>query len=112
MKIQSFFSLGGVLSNSTAIATDAAHMCIDAASFLISLAAIYLARKRPTRRLSFGYIRAGGMQESFLLQSARHFALEVLGALLSVLTIWLATGILVYMAIQRCIDRSFQVKPK
>lgn len=86
--------IGGVLSNSTAIVTDAAHMCIDATSFIISLAAIYLGRKRPTRKLSFGYARA-----------------EVLGALLSVLTIWIATGILVYMAIQRCINQNFEVKP-
>jgi len=39
-----------------------------------------------------------------------HF-LEVLGALLSVLTIWLVTGILVYMAIERCINQTFEVKP-
>jgi hypothetical protein len=51
--------LGGILSNSTAIITDAAHMCIDAIGFLISLIAIYLARKRSTPRLSFGYARAG-----------------------------------------------------
>ena len=30
---------------------------------------------------------------------------------MSVLTIWVATGILVYMAIGRCIDQSFDVKP-
>jgi len=34
-------------------------MCIDATSFFISLAAIYLARKQPTQILSFGYARAG-----------------------------------------------------
>ncbi|CAF2937693.1 unnamed protein product [Rotaria sp. Silwood2] len=86
--------VGGIISNSTAVATDAAHMCIDSASFLISLAALYLGAKRPTEKLSYGYIRA-----------------EVLGALLSVLTIWLATGILVYVAIERCINQSFEVKP-
>ncbi|CAF1213966.1 unnamed protein product [Rotaria sp. Silwood1] len=84
---------GGVISNSTAIVTDAAHMCIDVAGFLMSLAAIYLGAKRPTERLSYGYFRA-----------------EVLGALLSVLIIWLTTGILVYMAIERCINQSFEVK--
>ncbi|CAF5009471.1 unnamed protein product [Rotaria sp. Silwood1] len=85
--------VGGVISNSTAIVTDAAHMCIDVAGFLMSLAAIYLGAKRPTERLSYGYFRA-----------------EVLGALLSVLIIWLTTGILVYMAIERCINQSFEVK--
>jgi Co/Zn/Cd efflux system component len=54
-----FIYLGGFLSNSTAVLTDAAHLGIDAASFLISLAAIYLGRKRPTQQLSFGYFRAG-----------------------------------------------------
>jgi len=27
------------------------------------------------------------------------------------MTIWLATGILVYMGIQRCINQNFEVKP-
>jgi Co/Zn/Cd efflux system component len=58
--------LGGILSNSTAVITDAAHMCIDATSFFISLAAIYLARKQPTQRLSFGYARAGIIKIFFL----------------------------------------------
>ncbi|CAF3569855.1 unnamed protein product [Rotaria socialis] len=86
--------VGGIISNSTAVITDAAHMAIDVASFLISLTAMFLATKRPTKRLSFGYIRA-----------------EVLGALLSVLAIWLVTGVLVYMAIERCINQKFEVKP-
>jgi Co/Zn/Cd efflux system component len=51
--------IGGIISKSIAVITDAAHMAIDVASFLISLTAMYLARKRPTKRLSFGYIRAG-----------------------------------------------------
>jgi Co/Zn/Cd efflux system component len=41
-------------------------MCIDAASFFISLAAVYLAKKRPTSKLSFGYIRAGLINILFL----------------------------------------------
>ena len=69
-------------------------MCIDATGFLISLTAMFLARKRPTGKLTFGFIRA-----------------EVLGALLSVLTVWLTTGVLVYMAIGRCIEQNFDVKP-
>jgi hypothetical protein len=59
-KITSVY-LGGILSNSTAVITDAAHMCIDSTSFIISLAAMYLATKQPTRKLSFGYIRAGAI---------------------------------------------------
>jgi zinc transporter 2 len=37
--------------------------------------------------------------------------LEVLGALISILTIWVATGILVYLAIGRCIHQDFEVEP-
>jgi Co/Zn/Cd efflux system component len=36
--------------------------------------------------------------------------LEVLGALLSVLTIWLVTGVVVYMAVERCINQNFEVQ--
>ena len=87
-------------------------MAIDVASFLISLTAMYLATKRPTRRLSFGYIRAGSTRQKFDERRNERFVLlvEVLGALLSVLMIWLVTGVLVYMAVERCIDQSFEVK--
>lgn len=37
---------------------------------------------------------------------------EVIGALTSVLMIWLITAILVYMAIQRCITQDFEVDAK
>ncbi|UJR21740.1 hypothetical protein I4U23_024815 [Adineta vaga] len=87
-------TIGGLVSNSTAIMVDAIHMGIDVASFLMSLAAMYLATKQPTKKLSFGYHRA-----------------EVLGALFSVLILWMGTGILVYTAIERCIAQNFEVKP-
>ena len=76
--------VGGVLSNSLAIATDAAHLLTDFASFLISLFAIWMAAKPKSQKMSFGWHRA-----------------EVLGATVSVLMIWLVTGILVYLAIMR-----------
>ena len=76
--------VGGVLSNSLAIATDAAHLLTDIASFLISLFAIWMAAKPKSQKMSFGWHRA-----------------EVLGATMSVLMIWLVTGVLVYLAIMR-----------
>lgn len=104
--------LGAVLSHSTAIAMDAAHMCIDSGSFLISLAAIYLARKRPTRRLSYGYARAGTVNITYFhVKICWSFSIEILGALISVLTIWVATGILVYIAARRVVNQNFTVKP-
>lgn len=41
---------GGILSNSLAIATDAAHLLADLAGFMISLLAIYIAGRRSTQR--------------------------------------------------------------
>ncbi len=34
---------------------------------------------------------------------------EILGALLSVFTIWLVTGVLVYLAVERLIDDDFTI---
>uniref|UniRef100_A0A1B6D8E9 Zinc transporter 2 n=1 Tax=Clastoptera arizonana TaxID=38151 RepID=A0A1B6D8E9_9HEMI len=84
--------IGGYLSSSLAIATDAAHLLTDFASFMISLFAIWVAQRKPTRSMSFGWYRA-----------------EVIGALTSVLTIWVVTGILVYLAIERIIHRDFEI---
>lgn len=58
----------------------------DVAGFLISLFAIYLAERPPTATASWGFHR-----------------MEVIGALSSVLLIWLLTGVLVYEAILRII---------
>ena len=51
--------VGGLLAGSLAVATDATHMASDLAGFLISLFAIWLSHKPATRRLSFGFYRAG-----------------------------------------------------
>ncbi|CAO1358526.1 unnamed protein product [Diamesa hyperborea] len=84
--------IGGVLSNSLAIATDAAHLLADLASFMISLLALYIASRRSTQRMSFGWYRA-----------------EVIGALVSVLMIWVVTAILFYLAVLRIVERNFEL---
>ncbi|KAG7310333.1 hypothetical protein JYU34_003105 [Plutella xylostella] len=84
--------VGGYLSNSLAIATDAAHLLTDFASFMISLFSLWVASRPATRRMPFGWYRA-----------------EVIGALTSVLLIWVVTGVLVYMAVQRVITREFEI---
>ncbi|KAG5677589.1 hypothetical protein PVAND_007338 [Polypedilum vanderplanki] len=84
--------VGGILSNSLAIATDAAHLLADLASFMISLLALYIAQRKSTKRMSFGFHRA-----------------EVIGALISVLMIWVVTAILFYMAILRTIHLDFEL---
>ncbi|XP_058450285.1 proton-coupled zinc antiporter SLC30A2-like isoform X2 [Malaya genurostris] len=87
--------IGGVYSNSLAIATDAAHLLADLASFMISLFALWIAARPSTKRLSFGWYRA-----------------EVIGALTSVLMIWVVTAILFYLAIMRTIERDFELDGK
>lgn len=47
------------MAHSLAVVSDAAHMLTDVASFMISLLAIYLAGRPATKRLSFGWHRAG-----------------------------------------------------
>lgn len=58
MKIQNVFA-GGVLAGSLAIISDAAHLLTDFASFMISLLALMLATRSPSKKFSFGWYRAG-----------------------------------------------------
>ncbi|OON22502.1 hypothetical protein X801_01595 [Opisthorchis viverrini] len=85
----------GALAQSLAIMTDAAHLLTDFASFLISLLALFLAQRPSTKKMSFGWHRA-----------------EVVGALASVLMIWLVTGILVYLAVMRIMNNHYDIDGK
>jgi zinc transporter 2 len=69
--------VGGYISGSLAIMTDAAHMLSDVAGFMISYFAIYMGSKPANFSMSFGYHRA-----------------EILGALTSILLIW---GLLIWL---------------
>jgi len=79
--------VGGYLSGSLAIMTDAAHLLSDLISFMISLLSLTMASKNPTSNMTFGYHRA-----------------EILGALISVFLIWGLTVVLVYESIHRIIN--------
>ena len=76
--------IGGWLSNSVAIQTDAAHMLSDCMAFVISIISILASRWKPTQLHSYGYHRA-----------------EVLGALASIIIIWILVAMLVVEAIDR-----------
>uniref|UniRef100_K3W5A9 Cation efflux protein transmembrane domain-containing protein n=1 Tax=Globisporangium ultimum (strain ATCC 200006 / CBS 805.95 / DAOM BR144) TaxID=431595 RepID=K3W5A9_GLOUD len=80
---------GGYYADSLAIMTDAAHLLSDVASFLVSLFAIYVGSFPANARMPFGYQRA-----------------EVLGALISVLIIWMLTLMLLYAAVLRMIAQA------
>uniref|UniRef100_A0A0N4ZLB0 Zinc transporter 2 n=1 Tax=Parastrongyloides trichosuri TaxID=131310 RepID=A0A0N4ZLB0_PARTI len=87
--------IGGILAQSLAIVTDAAHLLTDLASMLLSLFSIYVATRPKSKTMSFGWHRA-----------------EVLGAFLSVFMIWIVTGILVYLAIERILTHDYEVDGK
>jgi zinc transporter 2 len=71
---------GGIISNSLAILTDAAHMFSDVAGFMISFLSIYISQNKASHVYSMGYHRA-----------------EILGAFASIFLIW---GLLVWLNIE------------
>ncbi|KAL7829663.1 hypothetical protein AOLI_G00305480 [Acnodon oligacanthus] len=85
--------LGGYFAGSLAVMTDAAHLLVDLTSFIISLCSLWLSSRPATRTLNYGWHRA-----------------EILGALLSVFTIWLVTGVLVYLAVERLISDDYEIE--
>lgn len=87
-------AVGGALAGSLAIMSDAAHLLTDFASFGISLVAMHLTIKRRTKKLSFGWYRA-----------------EIIGALLSILFLWVLTGVLVYLGVERILNPDYTIDP-
>ncbi|XP_023599209.1 zinc transporter 2 [Myotis lucifugus] len=87
--------VGGYLAHSLAIMTDAAHLLTDFASMLISLFSLWMSSRPATKTMNFGWQRA-----------------EILGALLSVLSIWVVTGVLVYLAAERLISGNYEIEGK
>lgn len=79
--------IGGYISQSLAILSDAAHLLSDISGFLISIISIYISRKIANDKYTFGYHRA-----------------EVIGALVSVILIWILTGFLLQEAYFRIIS--------
>lgn len=87
--------IGGVLANSLAIICDAFHLLSDLGGFIISLFSSYLASRKATKKMNFGYRR-----------------LEILGAFSSIIIIWLLTGALLYIAITRIINADYEIDSK
>ncbi|XP_077019358.1 proton-coupled zinc antiporter SLC30A8 [Tamandua tetradactyla] len=85
--------VGGYIAGSLAVITDAAHLLIDLTSFLLSLFSLWLSSKPPSKRFTFGWHRA-----------------EILGAVLSILCIWVVTGVLVYLACDRLLHPDYEIQ--
>lgn len=84
--------IGGYVSNSLAIMTDAVHMLTDVVGILFSLLALWLSTKPPTKRYTFGLHR-----------------LEVVSAVLSVMLIYILTAVLLFEAVQRTMSQDFDI---
>ncbi|GLV36305.1 Zinc transporter 33D [Carabus blaptoides fortunei] len=84
--------IGGYLANSLSVMTDAAHLMSDFIGFLVSLFSIWIGQRTRTKRMSFGFHRA-----------------EVLGALFSIVVVWLLTGIFIYLALYRLIHGKYEI---
>ncbi|EDL37332.1 solute carrier family 30 (zinc transporter), member 3, isoform CRA_a, partial [Mus musculus] len=85
--------VGGYLAHSLAIMTDAAHLLADIGSMLASLFSLWLSTRPATRTMTFGWHRS-----------------ETLGALASVVSLWIVTGILLYLAFLRLLHSDYHIE--
>lgn len=83
--------IGAYISQSIAIFTDVAHLLSDLIGFILSLLSVYLGTRRSTDRHSYGFIRA-----------------EMLGALFSVIFIWILTAYIFYIAVEKLISGNYE----
>ena len=79
--------VGGVAAHSIAIISDAAHLCSDVLGLALSVFALAIAQRNANDQFSYGYHRV-----------------EVLGALISILSIWIMALLLIYEATMRFWD--------
>ncbi|NWU25919.1 ZNT4 protein, partial [Dyaphorophyia castanea] len=84
--------VGGYVANSLAIMTDALHMLTDLSGIILTLLALWLSAKSPTKRFTFGFHR-----------------LEVLSAIISVLLVYILMAFLLYEAVQRTIHMDYEI---
>uniref|UniRef100_A0A8C9UAH6 Proton-coupled zinc antiporter SLC30A8 n=1 Tax=Serinus canaria TaxID=9135 RepID=A0A8C9UAH6_SERCA len=83
---------GKYIAGSLAVLSDAAHLLVDLTSFLISLFSLWLTSKPPTKQFTFGWHRA-----------------EILGALMSMIIVWMVTGVLIYLACMRLLHPDYDI---
>ncbi|GBF10473.1 cation diffusion facilitator family transporter [Tepidibacillus sp. HK-1] len=78
--------LGGIISNSLALISDAGHMLTDVASLLIAFYAIHKSEQQPNARMTYGYHRSG-----------------VLAALINALSLLVITVVIAWEAYDRIV---------
>lgn len=77
-------TIGGVLTHSLALLSDAAHMLTDVAALIISFMAIKISQRRASPNKTFGYYR-----------------IEILAAIFNTIILFLAACYIVFEAYQR-----------
>lgn len=86
----SFFMLlelwGHYKTNSLSLLADSLHLLVDIMGFMVSLVALYWAKKRSNNNMTFGYHR-----------------IEIIGSLFSVALIWVAVGYLMIESVHKYI---------
>ncbi|XP_040524240.2 zinc transporter 3 [Gallus gallus] len=87
--------IGGYLAHSLAIMTDAAHLLTDVGSMAVSLFSLWVSTRPPTTTMTFGWHRS-----------------ETLGALASVLSIWVVTAVLLYLAAARILSADYEIEAR
>uniref|UniRef100_A0A3Q1FQ91 Probable proton-coupled zinc antiporter SLC30A3 n=1 Tax=Acanthochromis polyacanthus TaxID=80966 RepID=A0A3Q1FQ91_9TELE len=84
--------IGGYAAHSLAIMTDAAHLLTDFGSIVVSIFSLWVSSRPQTQNMTFGWHRA-----------------EILGMLLSIVSIWAVTVVLVLSAVQRITDGDYEI---
>ncbi|XP_072222176.1 proton-coupled zinc antiporter SLC30A2-like [Leuresthes tenuis] len=85
-------AIGGFAAHSLAIMTDAVHLLTDFGSIVISIFSLLISSRPRTQTMTFGWHRA-----------------EILGMLLSIVSIWAVTAVLVSSAVQRITDGDYDI---
>lgn len=78
--------VGGYISGSISVISDAFHLVTDLIGFVVSFVFIYISRRDPTEKMSFGYHR-----------------MELIGALGNLFIIWFLAIFMIYEATIRII---------
>jgi len=82
--------VGGIQSHSLALISDAAHLFADVIAFVIAILSVWISNFPANNLHSFGYHRAG-----------------IIGAMVSIIILWVLNAFLVYYAIERVKDPNF-----
>ena len=80
---------GGILSHSLSLISNAAHLLADLLGFVIGIVSVWYSGRPANKMHSYGFHRAG-----------------IIGAITSIVVLWVVNGFLVYFGIQRIIHLS------